>query len=160
MLSICQTALLTSHTTCWVLSGWPQILAKFQAFKSWYLEFTSVGPKAIYDNVREFHASKGFDPYSQHVARRLGCPLYIIPEEMRKPRQDENIVFQDCPCTEDKVASVITLAQELETSWMNGDDLLALICLFKDDAEAAEVYNSLKLECLRVKWVQRKLGLL
>ncbi|KAJ6615852.1 hypothetical protein B0H10DRAFT_40391 [Mycena sp. CBHHK59/15] len=146
-------------------------------------------PMEIYDNVRNFHANKGFDPYSQDVARRLGYPLYIIPDKIkRKSRMEKTTPFSDPSCTEgdtpweaksdaeislrfpkhNAVAipspnfriQAITRAQELETSWMNDDDLLTLIDLFEQDAVAAEVYNSMTLEHLRVKWVQRKLGLL
>ncbi|KAJ7806175.1 hypothetical protein B0H13DRAFT_1669943, partial [Mycena leptocephala] len=30
---------------------------------------------SVYDGIRQFHESKGFDPYSQEVAIELGCPL-------------------------------------------------------------------------------------
>ncbi|KAJ7231520.1 hypothetical protein C8J57DRAFT_1580734, partial [Mycena rebaudengoi] len=32
----------------------------------------------VYAGIREFHQAKGFDPYSQDVARELGYPLFKI----------------------------------------------------------------------------------
>ncbi|KAJ7238637.1 hypothetical protein C8J57DRAFT_1023262, partial [Mycena rebaudengoi] len=32
----------------------------------------------VYACIREFHQAKGFDPYSQDVARELGYPLFKI----------------------------------------------------------------------------------
>ncbi|KAJ7278629.1 hypothetical protein C8J57DRAFT_1221474 [Mycena rebaudengoi] len=32
----------------------------------------------VYTGIREFHQAKGFDPYSQDVARELGYPLFKI----------------------------------------------------------------------------------
>ncbi|KAJ7259435.1 hypothetical protein C8J57DRAFT_1024207, partial [Mycena rebaudengoi] len=32
----------------------------------------------VYAGIREFHQAKGFDPYSQDVARELGYPLYEV----------------------------------------------------------------------------------
>jgi hypothetical protein len=32
----------------------------------------------VYAGIREYHQAKGFDPYSQDVARDLGYPLYEI----------------------------------------------------------------------------------
>jgi hypothetical protein len=32
----------------------------------------------VYAGIREFHQAKGFDPYSQDVARELGYPLYKL----------------------------------------------------------------------------------
>ncbi|KAJ6450965.1 hypothetical protein C8R47DRAFT_1170730 [Mycena vitilis] len=33
---------------------------------------------SVYAGLRKFHQAKGFDPYSQDVARHLGCPLYQL----------------------------------------------------------------------------------
>ncbi|KAJ7211438.1 hypothetical protein C8J57DRAFT_1399907 [Mycena rebaudengoi] len=32
----------------------------------------------VYAGVRKFHQAKGFDPYSQDVAREFGCPLFEV----------------------------------------------------------------------------------
>ncbi|KAJ7197712.1 hypothetical protein C8J57DRAFT_1029209, partial [Mycena rebaudengoi] len=32
----------------------------------------------VYAGIREFHEAKGFDPYSQDVAREFGYPLYEV----------------------------------------------------------------------------------
>jgi hypothetical protein len=40
---------------------------------------------SAYDGLREFHLAKGFDPYSQDVARHLGYPLYQISAEPEAP---------------------------------------------------------------------------
>ncbi|KAJ7509110.1 hypothetical protein B0H11DRAFT_1363078 [Mycena galericulata] len=32
----------------------------------------------VYAGLSQFHADKGFDPYSQDIARHLGCPLYEV----------------------------------------------------------------------------------
>ncbi|KAJ7636528.1 hypothetical protein FB45DRAFT_702059, partial [Roridomyces roridus] len=31
---------------------------------------------SVYEALREFHAAKGFDPYSQELAIHMGLPLY------------------------------------------------------------------------------------
>ncbi|KAJ6462938.1 hypothetical protein C8R45DRAFT_785720, partial [Mycena sanguinolenta] len=33
---------------------------------------------SIYDGLRQFHEAKGFDPYSQDIARHLGYPLHQL----------------------------------------------------------------------------------
>ncbi|KAJ7508822.1 hypothetical protein B0H11DRAFT_1356833 [Mycena galericulata] len=39
-------------------------------FRSW--------DERLYAGLSQFHAAKGFDPYSQDIARHLGCPLYKL----------------------------------------------------------------------------------
>ncbi|KAF7340619.1 hypothetical protein MSAN_02133600 [Mycena sanguinolenta] len=36
---------------------------------------------SVYDGLRQFHEAKGFDPYSQDVARHLGHPFYRLSSE-------------------------------------------------------------------------------
>ncbi|KAJ6452403.1 hypothetical protein C8R45DRAFT_1083360 [Mycena sanguinolenta] len=37
---------------------------------------------SVYEGLRQFHRAKGFDPYSQDVARHLGLPLYqLFPQD-------------------------------------------------------------------------------
>ncbi|KAF7377040.1 hypothetical protein MSAN_00122100 [Mycena sanguinolenta] len=36
---------------------------------------------SVYEGLRQFHEAKGFDPYSQDVARHLGCPLYELSSQ-------------------------------------------------------------------------------
>ncbi|KAF7377053.1 hypothetical protein MSAN_00123400 [Mycena sanguinolenta] len=41
---------------------------------------------SIYEGLRQFHEAKGFDPYSQHVARHLGYLLYQLSSQRDTPR--------------------------------------------------------------------------
>jgi hypothetical protein len=60
-----------------------------------HLGFPSVGLSAaivgsswdatVYDELREFHQRKGFDPDSQDVARHLGYPLYQLSNGTSHP---------------------------------------------------------------------------
>ncbi|KAJ7231547.1 hypothetical protein C8J57DRAFT_1533622 [Mycena rebaudengoi] len=44
----------------------------------------------VYAGIRDFHRAKGFDPYSQDVARELGYPLYeVCAHETDVPDDDE-----------------------------------------------------------------------
>ncbi|KAF7340631.1 hypothetical protein MSAN_02135000 [Mycena sanguinolenta] len=36
---------------------------------------------SVYEGLRQFHKAKGFDPYSQHVARHLGYTLYQLSSQ-------------------------------------------------------------------------------
>ncbi|KAF7377025.1 hypothetical protein MSAN_00120600 [Mycena sanguinolenta] len=36
---------------------------------------------SVYDGLRQFHEAKGFDPYSQDVARHLGLPFFRLSSE-------------------------------------------------------------------------------
>ncbi|KAJ7767106.1 hypothetical protein B0H16DRAFT_350778 [Mycena metata] len=38
--------------------------------------------ESVYEGTRQFHEAKGYDPYSQDVARHLGRPLYHLSPEM------------------------------------------------------------------------------
>ncbi|KAF7334338.1 hypothetical protein MSAN_02378700 [Mycena sanguinolenta] len=37
---------------------------------------------SVYEGLRQFHEGKGFDPYSQEVARQLGYPLYEVLSDL------------------------------------------------------------------------------
>ncbi|KAF7340651.1 hypothetical protein MSAN_02137100 [Mycena sanguinolenta] len=39
----------------------------------------------VYEGLREFHGAKGFDPYSQDVARHLGLPLFQLSSQCDAP---------------------------------------------------------------------------
>ncbi|KAJ7211429.1 hypothetical protein C8J57DRAFT_1200310, partial [Mycena rebaudengoi] len=43
----------------------------------------------VYAGIREYHQAKGFDPYSQDVARDLGYPLYEICVHETEVSDDE-----------------------------------------------------------------------
>ncbi|KAJ7101828.1 hypothetical protein C8R43DRAFT_1047694 [Mycena crocata] len=43
---------------------------------------------SVYAGLRQFHEGKGFDPYSQNVAQRLGYPLYELASEQYIPFAD------------------------------------------------------------------------
>ncbi|KAF7340661.1 hypothetical protein MSAN_02138100 [Mycena sanguinolenta] len=40
---------------------------------------------SVYDGLRQFHEAKGFDPYSQNVARHLGHSLYHLSSKAEAP---------------------------------------------------------------------------
>ncbi|KAF7377083.1 hypothetical protein MSAN_00126900 [Mycena sanguinolenta] len=40
---------------------------------------------SVYEGLRQFHEAKGFDPYSQDVARDLGRPLYQLASQVDAP---------------------------------------------------------------------------
>ncbi|KAF7340647.1 hypothetical protein MSAN_02136700 [Mycena sanguinolenta] len=53
-------------------------------FPLFELTTTAVGYSwnpSVYEGLRHFHEAKGFDPYSQDVARHLGYPLYRLSSE-------------------------------------------------------------------------------
>ncbi|KAF7377091.1 hypothetical protein MSAN_00127700 [Mycena sanguinolenta] len=49
----------------------------------------------VYDGLRQFHKAKGFDPYSQDVARHLGIPLYQISYQADAPFDSVNSEDED-----------------------------------------------------------------
>ncbi|KAF7377061.1 hypothetical protein MSAN_00124300 [Mycena sanguinolenta] len=40
---------------------------------------------SVYEGLRQFHEAKGFNPYSEEVARHLGLPLYQLSSERDAP---------------------------------------------------------------------------
>ncbi|KAJ6462841.1 hypothetical protein C8R45DRAFT_523751 [Mycena sanguinolenta] len=40
---------------------------------------------SVYEGLRQFHQAKGFDPYSQDVARHLDKPLYQVSSQVEAP---------------------------------------------------------------------------
>ncbi|KAJ6538685.1 hypothetical protein DFH09DRAFT_75439, partial [Mycena vulgaris] len=38
--------------------------------------------ESVYTGIRQFHQAKGYDPYSQDVARELGYPLFQVSSEL------------------------------------------------------------------------------
>ncbi|KAJ6462830.1 hypothetical protein C8R45DRAFT_793063, partial [Mycena sanguinolenta] len=54
-------------------------------FPSFELTATAYGcywDSSVYEGLCQFHQAKGFDPYSQDVARHLGLPLYLVATEV------------------------------------------------------------------------------
>ncbi|KAJ7211453.1 hypothetical protein C8J57DRAFT_1200313, partial [Mycena rebaudengoi] len=43
----------------------------------------------VYAGIREYHQAKGFDPYSQDVARKLGYPLFEVGVHKTEVSDDE-----------------------------------------------------------------------
>ncbi|KAJ6452822.1 hypothetical protein C8R45DRAFT_847556, partial [Mycena sanguinolenta] len=57
-------------------------------FPSFELTTNAVGSywhASVYEGLRQFHQAKGFDPYSQDVARHLGRPLYQVFSQADAP---------------------------------------------------------------------------
>ncbi|KAJ7037216.1 hypothetical protein C8F04DRAFT_1331606 [Mycena alexandri] len=47
----------------------------------------------VYTGIRQFHEAKGFDPYSQELATKLGYPLYQVScegDDLSEPLQESN----------------------------------------------------------------------
>lgn len=52
-----------------VVLGFPSLVLKIKIWsRSW--------DESVYAGLRQFHSEKGFDPFSQDVARRMGVALY------------------------------------------------------------------------------------
>ncbi|KAF7340645.1 hypothetical protein MSAN_02136500 [Mycena sanguinolenta] len=58
--------------------GFPTLKFTFKA-NGWYWD------SSVYEGLRQFHKAKGFDPYSQGVARHLGEPLYQVSPQANAP---------------------------------------------------------------------------
>ncbi|KAF7377105.1 hypothetical protein MSAN_00129500 [Mycena sanguinolenta] len=58
--------------------GFPSFVLTSKA-NGWYWN------SSVYDGVRQVHQSKGFDPYSQDVARHLGYSLYHLSSQAEGP---------------------------------------------------------------------------
>jgi hypothetical protein len=43
------------------------------------------GDESAYTGILQFQVAKGFDPYSQDVARQLSHPLYELSAEIDEP---------------------------------------------------------------------------
>ncbi|KAJ6462888.1 hypothetical protein C8R45DRAFT_778284, partial [Mycena sanguinolenta] len=55
--------------------------ATWLGFPSFRLSTSAPGhywDASVYEGLRQFHQAKGFDSYSQDVARHLGEPLYQV----------------------------------------------------------------------------------
>ncbi|KAJ7624156.1 hypothetical protein B0H17DRAFT_963923, partial [Mycena rosella] len=55
--------------------------AESLGFPSFEFKMAAVGKSwdaSVYDGLRQFHEAKGFDPYSQDVARHIGCKMYEL----------------------------------------------------------------------------------
>ncbi|KAF7376999.1 hypothetical protein MSAN_00117800 [Mycena sanguinolenta] len=58
--------------------GFPALELTTQAFEDHW-------DGSIYEGLRQLHQAKGFDPYSQEVARHLGLPLYQVSSQAEAP---------------------------------------------------------------------------
>ncbi|KAJ6556375.1 hypothetical protein B0H19DRAFT_141744 [Mycena capillaripes] len=216
--------------------GFPSLVLKVKIWsRSW--------DESVYAGLRQFHGGKGFNPFSQDVARQMGVPLYesawindntmdvatvehladqveystsFTPNhEVATPAsRTPDLEINDTCClpncesfsTPEKVEpraslisksgiliqprtfwilgpsallcllillcgsllhvshgdqSVISLAiqraERLE-SWLSDDGLINFLDLLQKDVHAAAVYNAIERDGIRVKWVQRQLG--
>ncbi|KAJ7687121.1 hypothetical protein B0H17DRAFT_984758, partial [Mycena rosella] len=78
-------------------------------------ELTLVGSgdswdSSVYDGLRQFHEAKGFDPYSQDVARHLGDQLYKLSgvegssahlEEIDSEDEDDEAIHRELSTVQD-----------------------------------------------------------
>ncbi|KAJ6462852.1 hypothetical protein C8R45DRAFT_789425, partial [Mycena sanguinolenta] len=53
----------------------------FLTFELTAKAYRSYWDASVYEGLRQFHHAKGFDPYSQDVARHLGHPLYGLSSQ-------------------------------------------------------------------------------
>ncbi|KAJ6462910.1 hypothetical protein C8R45DRAFT_524476 [Mycena sanguinolenta] len=57
--------------------------------------FGSSWDATVYEGLRQFHEAKGFDPYSQDVARHLHLPLYQVSVQIEAPFTEMNSDDED-----------------------------------------------------------------
>ncbi|KAJ7266593.1 hypothetical protein C8J57DRAFT_1510706 [Mycena rebaudengoi] len=138
--------------------------------------------EGTYIGLRDFHSGKGFDPHSQDVARHLRFPFYNLynshlifdhtghpNQKSRRNNPSGSIAENPCSNLENysgepfswqgnALTLAIKRAQRLEY-WLDDDSLVTFIEILETDPRAVEAYLALERESLRIKWVQRKLGI-
>ncbi|KAJ6538638.1 hypothetical protein DFH09DRAFT_1368806 [Mycena vulgaris] len=74
--------------------------------------------ESVYTGIRQFHEGKGYDPYSQDVARELGYPIFRLSSELESVQETESCRGNEDSEQDDRLSNTEGDGESGADSWL------------------------------------------